>query len=74
MSFSKSPHTTVHYRRNGKPETLGRSGHLPVRGKNSAESVLTAAGVTGPVVLRHHEGALFGKSGKVVRVVHHVVT
>jgi len=69
------PHTVIAFTHKGQPQTLVRPGHLPARSSNGAsvEGVLQSKGVTGAVTVRHHDGAMFGKAGKLVGVFTHEV-
>ena len=74
MSFSTKPHTTIHFKRNGVMESMGRAGHLPAR-SNTGPSVESALGgrVSGVVAVRHRDGGMFGKPGRVVASFEHEV-
>lgn len=63
------PHTVMVFEHRGALQTLVRKGHLPARapsGQVSVESVLRAGGVSGSVVIRHHDASMFGKAGRLV--------
>ena len=75
MRNISQPHTVIVFTHQGRKQTMTRLGHLPARSRDGAsvEGVMQACGVSGPVIARHHEGAMFGKAPKLAAVFEHGV-
>lgn len=75
MRNVKKPYTVMVFRNGARTETLARPGHLPPRSQNGAsvEGILQPRGMTGKVTIRHHEGSMFGKPGRLVAVSAHTI-